>query len=89
MITFAFALAETYLMWRAVNDPKKSTFLILYNLASLLVDGVFAVSQGISELITVSIVWSAVTLIALLCARSEAETVVETKKPTPKAKVTK
>ena len=30
MTTFAFALAETYLMWRAVRDPKKSTFLLTY-----------------------------------------------------------
>lgn len=86
IITFAFALAETYLMWRAVADPKKTTFLIFYNLASLIVDGVFAVTQGVSGLIIVSIIWSAVTLIALLCARSEAYIVAETKaKTTPKA----
>ena len=77
--TFAFAIGETYLMWRAVRDPKKSTFLIFYNLVSLIVDGIYSVTQGLSGLITASIVWSAVTLIALLCARGEANTVVETK----------
>lgn len=91
MTTFAFALAETYLMWRAVRNPKKSTFLILYNFASLIAGGIFAVTQGTSGLVTSSIIWSAITLIALLCARSEADTAVETKakKTTPKAKVTK
>ena len=76
--TFAFALAETYLMWRAVMDPKKSTFLILYNLAAVIVDVVYIFTQGVSGLTTASLVWSAVTLIALLCARSEAEIVNST-----------
>ena len=77
--TFAFALAETYLMWRAVIDPKKSTFLIWYNLAAVIVDVVYVFTQGVSGLTTASLVWSAVTLIALLCARSEAEISIETK----------
>lgn len=77
--TFAFALAETYLMWRAVGNPKKSTFLIWYNFAALIFDGFFAITQGVSPLTTVSIVWSAITLIALLCARSEVNIVDEMK----------
>ena len=77
--TFAFALAETYLMWRAVENPKKSTFLICYNFVALIVDGIFAITQGVSPLTTVSIVWSAITLIALLCARSEVNIVDEIK----------
>lgn len=79
MVMFAFSLVETYLMWRAVKNPKKSTFLILLNLVALISSGVMAITKGVAATSTSSIVWTAITLIALLCARSEAATVVEPK----------
>lgn len=88
---FAFSLIEVYLMWRAVKDPKKSTFLIIINLAALIGNGVYAVYKGVGGTTTSSIVWATVTLIALLCARSEVATTVEpkAKKATTKAKEAK
>lgn len=80
MVSFAFALVETYLMWRAVKEPKKSVFLILLNIVILLGSGIFAIIKGVSGTSTSSILWATVALIALLCARSEAVAVVQTKK---------
>lgn len=85
MVSFAFALVETYLMWRAVKEPKKSVFLILLNIVILLGSGIFAIIKGVSGTSTSTILWSTVALIALLCARSEVVAVVRPKK----AKVTK
>ena len=93
MVTFAIALVETYLMWRAVRDPKKSTFLIILYFISLIGSGILIVTKGSSAVTgsnaISSITWSVVILIALICARSEAVTVTETKAKTKTTKVSK
>ena len=92
MVAFAFTLVETYLMWRAVRDPKKSTFLIIISFISLIGNGILAVTKGTSTQIAtdaiISITWSVVLLIALICARSEAATAATTETKTANAKKT-
>ncbi|MBR3255203.1 MAG: hypothetical protein IKF97_03130 [Clostridia bacterium] len=89
MVSFAISLIEVYLIWRAVKDPKKSTFLIVLCFIALIGNGVMAVVKGVTSSTTSGIIWSTVLLIALLCARCELEVAETNEKKVEKKAVKK
>lgn len=69
----------TWLMWRAVKNPKKTTLLLFLTIISLVINiiPIFLSHAGI--LLISSIIWNCVILIGLVCKKNNTENKVEEK----------
>lgn len=67
----------TWLMWRAVKDPKKTTLLLLLIILSLVINIILIFLSHAGILLISSIIWDCVILIGLTCKKNNTENKIE------------
>lgn len=70
----------TWLMWRAIKNPKKTTLLLFLTIVSLVINIIPIFLSHAGVLLISSIIWDCVILIGLVCKKNNTENKVKNAK---------